>query len=109
MIVCVVRFAGFRHISLKSNTGDAIPNCSLFVHVAITNKRGGGVSDTSYVNVQNVAAMYRNSDLFFDLNSVLASPELTSENDMRASRVELASKTNPVRERKTRSIYSGPV
>ena len=26
-----------------SNTGDPIENCCLFIHVAITNKRGGGV------------------------------------------------------------------
>ena len=36
-------FSGYRHIQLKSNSGEVIPNCSLFVHVAITNKRGGGV------------------------------------------------------------------
>ncbi|KAK2188257.1 hypothetical protein NP493_138g02010 [Ridgeia piscesae] len=35
---------GYRHIRLKSNTGDVIPNCTLFVHIAVTNKRGGGVS-----------------------------------------------------------------
>lgn len=29
---------------LLSNTGDPIENCVLFVHIAITNKRGGGVS-----------------------------------------------------------------
>ncbi|KAL4224626.1 Inactive phospholipase C-like protein 2 [Mactra antiquata] len=33
---------GYRHVRLLSNTGDAIDNCCLFVHVAITNKRGGG-------------------------------------------------------------------
>lgn len=33
---------GYRHIRLYSNTGETIPNCTLFVHVAITNKRGGG-------------------------------------------------------------------
>nr|KAG5699416.1 hypothetical protein BaRGS_016262 [Batillaria attramentaria] len=33
---------GFRHIQLLSNTGNPMPNCTLFVHVAITNKRGGG-------------------------------------------------------------------
>ena len=37
-------FVGYRHIQLLSNTGDPIPNCTLFVHIAITNKRGGGVS-----------------------------------------------------------------
>ena len=36
--------AGYRHIQLLSNTGNPMPNCTLFVHVAITNKRGGGVS-----------------------------------------------------------------
>ncbi|KAJ8299405.1 hypothetical protein KUTeg_023465 [Tegillarca granosa] len=33
---------GYRHVRLLSNTGDPIENCSLFVHIAITNKRGGG-------------------------------------------------------------------
>jgi hypothetical protein len=36
--------SGYRHIQLLSNTGNTMPNCTLFVHVAITNKRGGGVS-----------------------------------------------------------------
>ena len=35
---------GYRHINILSANGDPIENCSLFVHVAITNKRGGGVS-----------------------------------------------------------------
>ncbi|KAI1902480.1 hypothetical protein AGOR_G00045200 [Albula goreensis] len=33
---------GFRHIPLQSLTGDALPHAWLFVHVAITNRRGGG-------------------------------------------------------------------
>ncbi|WAR03454.1 PLCL2-like protein, partial [Mya arenaria] len=33
---------GYRHIRLLSNTGEPIENCCLFIHVAITNKRGGG-------------------------------------------------------------------
>ncbi|XP_064601802.1 inactive phospholipase C-like protein 2 [Liolophura sinensis] len=33
---------GYRHLRLLSNTGDAIEKCTLFVHIAITNKRGGG-------------------------------------------------------------------
>ncbi|GFO50682.1 phosphoinositide phospholipase c [Plakobranchus ocellatus] len=33
---------GYRHIQLLSNTGNAMENCTLFCHVAITNKRGGG-------------------------------------------------------------------
>ncbi|XP_055747473.1 inactive phospholipase C-like protein 2 [Salvelinus fontinalis] len=33
---------GYRHIPLQSLTGEFLPNCTLFVHVAITNRRGGG-------------------------------------------------------------------
>ncbi|NP_001191617.1 phospholipase C [Aplysia californica] len=35
---------GYRHIQLLSNTGSVMENCTLFIHVAITNKRGGGVN-----------------------------------------------------------------
>lgn len=42
--ITVVFFVGYRHVRLLSNTGEAIDNCCLFVHIAITNKRGGGVS-----------------------------------------------------------------
>lgn len=33
---------GYRHIYLKNNEGDSFENTTLFVHVAITNRRGGG-------------------------------------------------------------------
>ncbi|XP_063957032.1 inactive phospholipase C-like protein 2 [Lytechinus pictus] len=33
---------GYRHITLLSNTGEPLKPASLFVHVAVTNKRGGG-------------------------------------------------------------------
>nr|XP_023665507.1 inactive phospholipase C-like protein 2 [Paramormyrops kingsleyae]XP_023665508.1 inactive phospholipase C-like protein 2 [Paramormyrops kingsleyae]XP_023665510.1 inactive phospholipase C-like protein 2 [Paramormyrops kingsleyae] len=33
---------GFRHVPLYSLTGDLLPHAWLFVHVAITNRRGGG-------------------------------------------------------------------
>ncbi|KAG1942944.1 inactive phospholipase C-like protein [Pimephales promelas] len=33
---------GFRHIPLQSLTGEVLPHAWLFVHVAITNRRGGG-------------------------------------------------------------------
>lgn len=33
---------GFRHVPLQSLTGEALPHTLLFVHVAITNRRGGG-------------------------------------------------------------------
>ncbi|XP_024114362.1 inactive phospholipase C-like protein 2 [Oryzias melastigma] len=33
---------GFRHVPLQSLTGEVLPHSFLFVHVAITNRRGGG-------------------------------------------------------------------
>ncbi|XP_067867921.1 inactive phospholipase C-like protein 2 isoform X1 [Heterodontus francisci] len=33
---------GYRHVPLQSLTGEILPYASLFVHVAITNRRGGG-------------------------------------------------------------------
>ncbi|XP_066997278.1 inactive phospholipase C-like protein 2 isoform X2 [Anabrus simplex] len=33
---------GYRHIRLLSNTGEPLESSTLFVHVAITNKKGGG-------------------------------------------------------------------
>ncbi|KAM4688613.1 inactive phospholipase C-like protein 2 [Discoglossus pictus] len=33
---------GYRHVPLQSLTGDILAHASLFVHVAITNRRGGG-------------------------------------------------------------------
>ncbi|XP_006008939.2 inactive phospholipase C-like protein 2 [Latimeria chalumnae] len=33
---------GYRHVPLQSLTGEILPHASLFVHVAITNRRGGG-------------------------------------------------------------------
>ncbi|XP_061443396.1 inactive phospholipase C-like protein 2 isoform X2 [Rhineura floridana] len=34
--------AGYRHVPLQSLTGEALAHAFLFVHVAITNRRGGG-------------------------------------------------------------------
>ena len=34
---------GYRHVPLLNNEGESIDNASLFVHIAITNRRGGGV------------------------------------------------------------------
>lgn len=36
-------FLGYRHLPLLNNEGDPIENSTLFVHIAITNRRGGGV------------------------------------------------------------------
>nr|CAD7440840.1 unnamed protein product [Timema bartmani] len=41
--------AGYRHIRLLSNTGEPLENATLFVHVAITNKKGGGRSVSNMV------------------------------------------------------------
>ncbi|VDM37165.1 unnamed protein product [Toxocara canis] len=38
--------SGYRHVPLLNNEGDPLENCTLFVHVAITNRRGGGVSSS---------------------------------------------------------------
>ncbi|XP_023658393.1 inactive phospholipase C-like protein 2 isoform X1 [Paramormyrops kingsleyae] len=34
--------SGFRHVPLQSLSGDVLPHSWLFVHVAVTNRRGGG-------------------------------------------------------------------
>uniref|UniRef100_A0A914W8E7 Phosphoinositide phospholipase C n=2 Tax=Plectus sambesii TaxID=2011161 RepID=A0A914W8E7_9BILA len=34
--------SGYRHITLLNNEGDPLENCTLFVHIAVTNRRGGG-------------------------------------------------------------------
>ncbi|VDK84399.1 unnamed protein product [Onchocerca ochengi] len=34
---------GYRHVPLFNNEGEILENCTLFVHVAITNRYGGGV------------------------------------------------------------------
>uniref|UniRef100_A0A0L8FX49 Phosphoinositide phospholipase C n=2 Tax=Octopus bimaculoides TaxID=37653 RepID=A0A0L8FX49_OCTBM len=43
---CTIPFecmeTGYRHIRLLSFTGDELPGSTLFVHIAITNRRGGG-------------------------------------------------------------------
>ncbi|KJH46942.1 Phosphatidylinositol-specific phospholipase C, Y domain protein [Dictyocaulus viviparus] len=39
---------GFRHVPLLNNEGDPLPNATLFVHIAITNKRGGGMVDDQF-------------------------------------------------------------
>ncbi|ESO87010.1 hypothetical protein LOTGIDRAFT_51557, partial [Lottia gigantea] len=49
---------GYRHIRLLSYTGGIILNCTLFVHIAITNKRGGG----SYKRGMSVKKTKRSRD-----------------------------------------------
>jgi hypothetical protein len=47
-LVCLFT-SGYRHICLLSNTGEPLENSTLFVHVAITNKKGGGVSTSCII------------------------------------------------------------
>ena len=35
---------GYRHVRLLSSMGEPMDNATLFVHVSVTNKKGGGVS-----------------------------------------------------------------
>nr|CAD7571922.1 unnamed protein product [Timema californicum] len=57
--------SGYRHIRLLSNTGEPLENATLFVHVAITNKKGGGPAP---------------GDLWPHRPSVLISPEPSPSN-----------------------------
>uniref|UniRef100_A0A4W4E1Y4 Phosphoinositide phospholipase C n=1 Tax=Electrophorus electricus TaxID=8005 RepID=A0A4W4E1Y4_ELEEL len=45
---------GFRHIPLQSLTGEMLPHAWLFVHVAITNRRGGGKPHKRGLSVRKV-------------------------------------------------------
>jgi inactive phospholipase C-like protein 2 len=40
--------SGYRHIPLLNNEGDPLENSTVFVHIAITNRRGGGVSPIDF-------------------------------------------------------------
>ncbi|CEF67572.1 C2 domain and Phospholipase C, phosphatidylinositol-specific, X domain and Phosphoinositide phospholipase C family and Phospholipase C, phosphatidylinositol-specific, Y domain and EF-hand domain pair and Pleckstrin homology-like domain and Phospholipase C, phosphoinositol-specific, EF-hand-like domain and PLC-like phosphodiesterase, TIM beta/alpha-barrel domain-containing protein [Strongyloides ratti] len=48
--------SGYRHIPLLNNEGDPIENCSLFVHIAITNRRGGGKAKKRGMSVKRKTA-----------------------------------------------------
>ncbi|XP_049925449.1 inactive phospholipase C-like protein 2 isoform X2 [Epinephelus moara] len=43
---------GYRHVPLQSLTGEFLPNTTLFVHVAITNRRGGGKAHKRGISVR---------------------------------------------------------
>ncbi|XP_048416744.1 inactive phospholipase C-like protein 2 [Stegostoma tigrinum] len=44
--------AGYRHVPLQSLTGEFLPHSTLFIHVAITNRRGGGKSQKRGLSVR---------------------------------------------------------
>ncbi|KAM4691294.1 inactive phospholipase C-like protein 2 [Rhinophrynus dorsalis] len=43
---------GFRHVPLQSLTGEFLQNTTLFVHIAITNRRGGGKAQRKGLSVR---------------------------------------------------------
>lgn len=46
---------GYRNVPLLGLAGDPLPHTSLFVHVAITNRRGGGKAHRRGLSVRRVA------------------------------------------------------
>ncbi|XP_038635780.1 inactive phospholipase C-like protein 2 isoform X1 [Scyliorhinus canicula] len=44
--------AGYRHVPLQSLMGEFLPHSTLFIHVAITNRRGGGKSHKRGISVR---------------------------------------------------------
>ncbi|XP_072105166.1 inactive phospholipase C-like protein 2 isoform X1 [Mobula birostris] len=44
--------AGYRHVPLQSLTGEFLPHSSLFIHVAVSNRRGGGKSQKRGLSVR---------------------------------------------------------
>lgn len=43
IIILLLFNLGYRHIPLLNNEGELLENSTIFVHIAITNRRGGGV------------------------------------------------------------------
>ncbi|XP_032891103.1 inactive phospholipase C-like protein 2 isoform X1 [Amblyraja radiata] len=44
--------AGYRHVPLQSLTGEFLPHSTLFIHVAVSNRRGGGKSQKRGLSVR---------------------------------------------------------
>ena len=63
--------SGYRHIRLLSNTGEPIENCSLFIHVAITNKRGGGVSTHVLIKHVSLCRTFESGQMAFILHTCI--------------------------------------
>lgn len=61
--------SGYRHIPLSNNEGDLLENCTLFVHVAVTNRRGGGVINNFfakfYCSRERCLGKVKNDLIFF--------------------------------------------
>ena len=61
--------AGYRHIKLLSNTGEPLENSTLFVHIAITNRRGGGVSYHFYLII-GLILIFFSVRMYFNIASL---------------------------------------
>ncbi|CAJ0580631.1 unnamed protein product, partial [Mesorhabditis spiculigera] len=46
---------GYRHIHLRNNEGDPLESATLFVHIAVTNRRGGGKAKRRGMSVKRKA------------------------------------------------------
>uniref|UniRef100_A0A0N4ZEL7 Phosphoinositide phospholipase C n=1 Tax=Parastrongyloides trichosuri TaxID=131310 RepID=A0A0N4ZEL7_PARTI len=62
--------SGYRHIPLLNNEGDPIENCSLFVHIAITNRRGGGKAKKRGMSVKRKTAKIQTGMKLVGIKSV---------------------------------------
>ncbi|KAK5883828.1 hypothetical protein CesoFtcFv8_020110 [Champsocephalus esox] len=80
---------GYRHVPLQSLTGDELPHAKLFVHVALTNRRGGGKPHKRGLSVRkarkgrNYAALRDLGVRAVDEVFKMASPPLRDATDLR--------------------------
>ncbi|KAK5855254.1 hypothetical protein PBY51_005373 [Eleginops maclovinus] len=80
---------GYRHVPLQSLTGEELPHAKLFVHVALTNRRGGGKPHKRGLSVRK-ARKRRNYAALRDLGVravdevfKMAAPPLKDATDLR--------------------------
>ncbi|KAL3044041.1 hypothetical protein OYC64_003801 [Pagothenia borchgrevinki] len=80
---------GYRHVPLQSLTGEELPHAKLFVHVALTNRRGGGKPHKRGLSVRkarkgrNYAALRDLGVRAVDEVFKMASPPLRDATDLR--------------------------
>ncbi|KAH7731721.1 hypothetical protein AAVH_00619 [Aphelenchoides avenae] len=80
--------SGYRHIPLLNNEGDPLENSTLFVHVAITNQRGGGKAKKRGMSVKRKTSRVQTGMKTVGIKSVddlfkLASAPLVESIEMR--------------------------
>lgn len=67
ILVIKNNFSGYRHIRLLSSMGEPMENATLFVHVSISNKRGGVSSFVNFNKNLNFTSNY--FKIFFIANA----------------------------------------